>query len=169
MPPVLEMPWGGLSDLKGVLFPLSGEIAVLMVMNVAEPTDECENGPLDERILKAKGTKVVNRIAWAVTEITCVMGHLDDPVCLLPLPETGPTASFFRPGHSRRRRETRTPCRLAGYGHRTARSAPCLQQACLPIYRVSAPSVLNVDAVVRGQTRKAGVVALANSAHFPAR
>ncbi|WEP00026.1 hypothetical protein A6P39_041785 [Streptomyces sp. FXJ1.172] len=53
-----------LLDLKGVLSPLSGEIAVLMVVGVAQPTDDYEAGPLTERILNVKCMELVNRAVW---------------------------------------------------------------------------------------------------------
>lgn len=92
-------------DLKGVLFPLSVEIAVLMVVGVAHPTDDYEAGPLAERILNGKGTELVNQAAWTVNEITCVMGHPDDADYLLRLPETGSTLRLPRLGPYRGNRE----------------------------------------------------------------
>ncbi|MGV9350192.1 DUF4238 domain-containing protein [Streptomyces spiralis] len=72
-----------LLDLKGALFPVSGDIAVLMVVGAAQPNDDYEAGPLTERTLNAKGMELVNRAAWTITEITCVMGHPDDADYLL--------------------------------------------------------------------------------------
>ncbi|MGW1563774.1 hypothetical protein ACWCQ1_46020 [Streptomyces sp. NPDC002144] len=92
-------------DLKGVLFPLSGQIAVLMVVGAAQPTDDYEAGPLAERILNAKGTDLVNQAAWTVSEITCVMGHPGDADYLLQLPETGSTLRLPRLGPYRGNRE----------------------------------------------------------------
>ncbi|MGW1917795.1 hypothetical protein ACWCQS_45945 [Streptomyces sp. NPDC002076] len=94
-----------LLDLKGVLFPVSGDIAVLMVVGAAQPTDDYEAGPLTERTLNAKGMELVNRAAWTVTEITCVMGHPDDADYLLQLPETGSTLRLPRLGPYRGNRE----------------------------------------------------------------
>ncbi|MFG2951970.1 hypothetical protein [Streptomyces adustus] len=94
-----------LLDLKGVLFPLSGEVAVLMVVGVAQPTDDYEGGPLAERILNAKGMKIVNQIAWTVAEIICVMGHPEDADYLLQLSETGSTVRLPRLGPYRGNRE----------------------------------------------------------------
>jgi hypothetical protein len=94
-----------LLDLKGVLFPLSGEIAVLMVVGAGQPTDDYEAGPLAERNLNAKGMESVNQVAWTVTEITCVMAHPDDADYLLQLPESGPTVRLPRLGPYRGNRE----------------------------------------------------------------
>lgn len=87
-----------LLDLKGVLFPLSAEIAVLMVVGAAQPADDYEAGPLAERILNAKGMEIVNQIAWTVPEITFVMGHPDDVGYLMQLREAGPTVRLPRLG-----------------------------------------------------------------------
>ncbi|MGI5461248.1 hypothetical protein ACQEWB_50510 [Streptomyces sp. CA-249302] len=92
-------------DLKGVLFPLSGETAVLMVVGLALPTDDYEAGPLAERTLNAKGMEIVNQIAWTVPEITCVMGHPGDADYLLQLSETGPTVRLPRLGPYRGNRD----------------------------------------------------------------
>jgi hypothetical protein len=94
-----------LLDLKGVLFPLSGEIAVLMVVGVAQTTDDYEAGPLAERVLNAQGMELVNRVAWTVPEIACVMGHPDDADYLLQLSVTGPTVRLPQLGPYRGNRE----------------------------------------------------------------
>ncbi|MGQ4482106.1 hypothetical protein [Streptomyces sp. SAS_276] len=78
---------------------------MLMVVGVAQPTDDYEAGPLAERILNAKGTELVNQAAWTVSEITCVMGHPGDADYLLRLPETGSTLRLPRLGPYRGNRE----------------------------------------------------------------
>jgi hypothetical protein len=87
-----------LLDLKGVLFPLSGQIAVLMAVGAAPPTDDYEDGPFAERTLNAKGMELTNQVAWTVSEIAFLMGHPNDAEYLLQLSETGPTVRLPRLG-----------------------------------------------------------------------
>ncbi|MGW1008286.1 hypothetical protein [Streptomyces sp. NPDC002520] len=127
-----------LLDLKGVLFPLSREIAVLMVVGVAQPTDDYEAGPLAERSLNAKGMELVNQATWTVNEITCVMGHPDDADYLLRLPETGSTLRLPRLGPYRGNREpsyfhwasagTRVPQPRGGHDFRWGARTPSVRE-----------------------------------------
>ena len=65
-------------DVRGVVFPLSGLVAVLMVVEVAQPGDRYEQEPLAERILNPKGMQIINEATWDTAGIKCVIGHSDD-------------------------------------------------------------------------------------------
>ena len=51
-------------DLRGVVFPLSGLVAVLMVVEVAQQGDDYEQSPLVERTLNPTGMQIINHAAW---------------------------------------------------------------------------------------------------------
>ena len=65
-------------DLRGVVFPLSGLVAVLMVVEVTQPGDDYEQGPLAVRTLNPKGMEIINEATWDTVGIRCVIGHPDD-------------------------------------------------------------------------------------------
>ncbi|WP_152626645.1 hypothetical protein [Streptacidiphilus carbonis] len=63
---------------RGVLFPLTGNVAVLMAVSEAVPGDDFEAGPLAERALNVRGMDIINGSTWELNGITCVIGHPDD-------------------------------------------------------------------------------------------
>lgn len=65
-------------DVRGVVFPLSGQVALLMVVEVAQPGDDYEQGPFAERTLNPKGMQIINGATWDTVGIKCVIGHPDD-------------------------------------------------------------------------------------------
>jgi len=76
-------------DLRGVVFPLSGMVAVLMVIEAAQPDDDYEQGPQAERALNPKGMAIINEATWDTVGIKCVIGHPDDMPWIAEL-RTGP-------------------------------------------------------------------------------
>jgi len=94
-------------DLRGVVFPLSGLVAVLMVVEVARQGDNYEQGPLAERTLNPKGMEIINEAAWDTVGIRCVIGHPDDEPAIAALttgektvrmPDLGPYRGNREPG-----------------------------------------------------------------------
>jgi hypothetical protein len=65
-------------EVKGVLFPLSGHVGVIMAVGAAQPGDDYETGPFAERILRAGTVTTVNEAALGTVGIRCVIGHPDD-------------------------------------------------------------------------------------------
>lgn len=63
---------------RGVLFPLSGHVGVLMAVGTAQPGDVYERGPFAERILDQGTVTTVNEAALDTVGIRCVIGHPDD-------------------------------------------------------------------------------------------
>lgn len=62
----------------GVLFPLSGALAVLMALGTAQPGDDYGQGPYADRTVNAKGAEILNAATWDHVGIRCVIGHPDD-------------------------------------------------------------------------------------------
>ena len=94
-------------QLRGVLFPLSGLVGVMMVVNTAETADDYESGPLAERILSPNAVAIVNEATLDTTGIRCVIGHPDDwdIISAIPIgpkavqmPENGPYLGTFEEG-----------------------------------------------------------------------
>jgi hypothetical protein len=86
-------------DMRGVVFPLSGLVAVLMVVEAAQAGDDYEQGPLVERTLNRAGMKIINDATWDTAGIRCVIGHPADAQAiealttggkLTRMPELGP-------------------------------------------------------------------------------
>ena len=92
-------------DVRGVVFPLSGLVAVLMVVEVGQPGDEYERGPLAERTLNPKAMKIINEAAWDTIGIKCVIGHPDDSVAVASLTRGVKTVSMPALGPYRGNRE----------------------------------------------------------------
>ena len=65
-------------ELKGVLFPLSGHVGVIMVVGTAQPADDYESDPFAERMLDPGALTTVNEAAPDTAGIRCVIGHPDD-------------------------------------------------------------------------------------------
>ncbi|MGW7003697.1 hypothetical protein ACWGCW_12915 [Streptomyces sp. NPDC054933] len=76
-------------QLRGLLFPLTGNVAVLLALDTAPPSDNYEAGPFTERTLNPAGMAITNACAWGHTKIRCVIGHPDDAKMIVTLPETG--------------------------------------------------------------------------------
>lgn len=94
-------------DMRGVVFPLSGLVAVLMVVEAAQPGDDYERGPLVERTLNPLGMQIINDATWDSAGIRCVIGHPDDAQAiedlttgekLTRMPELGPYRGNREPG-----------------------------------------------------------------------
>ena len=94
-------------EMRGVVFPLSGLVAVLMVVEAAQPGDDYEQGPLVERTLNPVGMQIINDAAWDTARIRCVFGHPDDAQAiaapatgekLTRMPELGPYRGNREPG-----------------------------------------------------------------------
>jgi hypothetical protein len=49
---------------KGVVSPLSGEVAALMVVGTARHGDDCETGPFTHRVLNSRGMTIINGATW---------------------------------------------------------------------------------------------------------
>ena len=63
---------------SGVLFPLTGNVAVLMVLDTAGPGDDYTTGPFAQLVLTADGAKAFHTSTWNHQGIECVIGHPDD-------------------------------------------------------------------------------------------
>lgn len=94
-------------DVRGVIFPLSGLVAVAMVPGAAQPGDDYEQCPTTERTLNAKGMAIVNEALWDTAGIRFVIGHPDDEPSiagieigpkLVALPPLGPYRGDREPG-----------------------------------------------------------------------
>lgn len=94
-------------DLRGVVFPLSGSLGVLMVVEAAGPGDDYEQGPFAVRTLNPRGIKIINEAAWDTVGIRCVIGHPDDEQAIsalatgvkqVKMPELGPYRGNREPG-----------------------------------------------------------------------
>ena len=92
-------------DVRGVVFPLSGLVAVLMVVEVAQPGDNYEQGPLAERILNPKGMEIINEATWDTVGIKCVIGYPDDEQAIAALTTREKTVSMPALGPYRGNRE----------------------------------------------------------------
>ena len=82
---------------SGVLFPLTGNVAVLMARGAAQPGDDIEAGPIAELVLNAGGARSFHAATWNHVDIEFVAGHPDDagwidtiPESAVPLPSLGP-------------------------------------------------------------------------------
>lgn len=64
--------------IRSALFPLTGNVAVLMAVSEAVPGDDFEAGPVAERALNVRGMTIVNNATWELIGTTCVFGHPDD-------------------------------------------------------------------------------------------
>lgn len=93
--------------VQGLLFPLTGNVAVLLAVFEAVPGDDYEAGPLTRRVLNARGMAVVNGAAWEQDHITCVFGHPDDATWIgalgnrersFKMPDLGPYRDSREPG-----------------------------------------------------------------------
>jgi hypothetical protein len=73
----------------GVLFPLSGAVAVLMALGAAQPGDDYEQGPYAERTVNAKGIEILNAATWDHVGIRCVIGHPGDAAYIGSLQDHG--------------------------------------------------------------------------------
>ena len=69
-------------DTRGAVFPLSGLVAVLMVVEAAQAGDDCEQGPLVERTLNPAGMQIINDATWDTTGIRCFIGHPADALAI---------------------------------------------------------------------------------------
>lgn len=65
-------------DVRGVVFPLSGHVGVLMAVETARREDDYEDGPLVERTLNAKSMAIINEATWDTVGIKWLIGHPDD-------------------------------------------------------------------------------------------
>jgi hypothetical protein len=63
---------------SGVLFPLTGNVAVLMVYDAAQPGDDYTSGPFAQRVLIATGAQALHIATWNHGGIEFVIGHPDD-------------------------------------------------------------------------------------------
>ena len=94
-------------DLRGVVFPLAGRLAVLMAVGTAQAGDDYEQGPFAERTLNPRGMAIINEAVWDTVGIKCVIGHPDDESAiarlstgskLVRMPHLGPYRGNREPG-----------------------------------------------------------------------
>jgi hypothetical protein len=94
-------------DLRGVVFPLSGLLAVLMVIGAAGPDDDYEQGPFAVRTLNPRGMEIINEATGDTVGIKCVIGHPEDEQAIsalatgvkqVKMPELGPYRNSREPG-----------------------------------------------------------------------
>jgi hypothetical protein len=76
-------------EMRGLLFPLTSNVAVLMALDTALPDSNYEAGPVAQRTLNPAGMRITNACAWGHPEIRCVIGHPHDAEMIAALPETG--------------------------------------------------------------------------------
>jgi hypothetical protein len=92
-------------DLHEVLLPLSGLLAVLMVIGVAGANDDYQCGPFAVRTLNPAGMKIINEATWDTVGIKCVIGHPDDLKAIAALAAGQKDAVMPRLGPYRGNRE----------------------------------------------------------------
>jgi len=68
-----------------VVFPLSPEVAVLMVVGAAKQDDDHRAGPMQDLTMTAAAVDMVNEAAWRLRGSSCVFGHPDDEDYILNL------------------------------------------------------------------------------------
>ena len=78
-------------NARGVVFPLSGQVGVLMVAEAAQAGDDYETAPVTERTLNPKAMAIINEATWDTVGIRCVIGHPDDTAWISDL-QPGPKA-----------------------------------------------------------------------------
>ncbi len=76
-------------ELKGVFFPLSGQVGVIMAVGAARSGDDYEAGPFAERILDPDAVTIINETALGTAGIRCVIGHPEDRNAITKM-TTGP-------------------------------------------------------------------------------
>jgi hypothetical protein len=79
-------------DVKNVVFLLSPEIAVLMVVDAAQPGDDYKAGPMRDLILTPAMADLINEASWQLGGIMCALGHPDDASYMLQLNASRPFA-----------------------------------------------------------------------------
>jgi hypothetical protein len=88
-------------DAKGVVFPLSGQVGVLMAVQAAQSGDDYEAGPLIERTPNLKAMAIINEATWDTVGIRCVIGNPGDMTWISDL-RSGPKEvkmPKYRPYH----------------------------------------------------------------------
>jgi hypothetical protein len=65
-----------------------------MVVEVAQPGDDYESGPLTERTLTQRGMELINDASWDTVGIRCVIGHPRDELAIAALATGETTASL---------------------------------------------------------------------------
>jgi hypothetical protein len=68
-----------------VIFPLSPEVAVLMVVGAAKADDNVNAGPMRDLTMTPAAVDLVNEASWRLRGIDCVFGHPDDQDYILRL------------------------------------------------------------------------------------
>jgi hypothetical protein len=76
-------------QLKGVFFPLSGHVGVIMAIGAARSGDDYEVGPFAERVLDPDTVTIVNEAALGTAGIRCIIGHPEDRAAITKM-TTGP-------------------------------------------------------------------------------
>ncbi|MGK4586216.1 hypothetical protein [Kitasatospora sp. HPMI-4] len=90
---------------RGLLFPLSGNLAVLMALDTALPGEDYEDGPIAERTLNPASMAIANACSWGHSNIKCVIGHPDEAEEIAALSDTGDAISLPKLGPFRGTRE----------------------------------------------------------------
>lgn len=67
-----------LLQVRGAVFPLTGETAVAMAVGTAQPGDDDEAGPVAHRTLTGAAMDIINAATWRHVDIDCVIGHPED-------------------------------------------------------------------------------------------
>ncbi|MBR7828706.1 hypothetical protein KDK95_20525 [Actinospica sp. MGRD01-02] len=102
----------------GMVFPLTREVAVLMALGRVRPGEDYEQLPRVERIVNARGMRLLNDLAWDHAGIRCVISHPDDDPQLAGLTDHDRTFKMT-PRRQRPYRHTREP-RLLDWATATA-------------------------------------------------
>jgi hypothetical protein len=63
---------------SGVLFPLTGNVAVMMVWDVATPGEDYQAGPFAQLVLTSTGAEALHTATWSHKGIELVIGHPED-------------------------------------------------------------------------------------------
>jgi hypothetical protein len=90
---------------RSVLFPLTGNVAVLIAVDAARQGDECDAGPYAVRWLNPKALRFVNGASWDQVNTRAVFGHPDDEQTLAALRHAGQLARLPRLGPYQGNRE----------------------------------------------------------------
>jgi len=80
-------------DCPNVIFPLSPQLAVLMVVGTAKSGDDYKAGPMRDLTMTASAVDLVNAASWMLGGITCVMGHPKDESRMASLDKVKPLVS----------------------------------------------------------------------------
>ena len=78
------------TGLANVIFPLSPEIAVLMVVGAGQPGDDFNLGPMRKLTMTPSTVALVNEASWQLSGIQFLIGHPEDAAYIRRLDATKP-------------------------------------------------------------------------------